>query len=265
MIRFLKNDNHPNFIRLAGTGQGGEWGMPIYWASPGDPVYEIREDGYPLPEALTAIHIPRGAAPDSTSDAEMTIYDLGTGVVCGLWRAKYEELTDKWSAEGGDCYHLASDGLDGSLRQADDPRNSGHRGIPSALAAVRLDEVQAGVIDHVLKLAVDNAHWRHVFPMTGSDGDSNSRFALPEGARIRLKPGVRLQELGLTPSALTIAKALKRYGAVIGDESGDGVTLKVENTIAEGRGWLWHDMLNANSLSRIPLTRFVVIRLGYGR
>jgi hypothetical protein len=265
MIRFLERDNAPNFIKLAGTGERGEWGMPIYFASSGDPVYEVQQDKYPLPEALTAIHIPRGAAADPTSDGELTIYDLQAGVVCGLWHAQYEEPTDKWSADGGDCYYLASNGLNGDLRQADDHRNSGHRGVPSAIAAVRFDEVQVGVIDHVLKLAVDNAHWRHVFPMIGSDGDSDARFAPPEGARIRLRPGVRLKGLGLVPAALTVARALKRYGAVIGDQSGGGVTLKVENTVAEGRGWLWRDLLNAKSLSKIPLSRYVIVQLGYGR
>ena len=41
-----------------------------------------------------------------------------------------------------------------------------------------------------------------------------------------------LSKLGLSPAALTVARALQAYGAVIGDQSGASVELKVENVVA---------------------------------
>ena len=39
--------------------------------------------------------------------------------------------------------------------------------------------------------------------------------------------------------------------------------LKVENVVAEGRGWLWKGVLSATSLSKIPLSSYEVVQLGY--
>jgi hypothetical protein len=60
-----------------------------------------------------------------------------------------------------------------------------------------------------------------------------------------------------------IAQALQRYGAVVGDQSGSSVVIKVENTVAEGRGYLWSGVLTANSLATIPLDAYEVVKLGY--
>jgi len=50
---------------------------------------------------------------------------------------------------------------------------------------------------------------------------------------------------------------------VISDQSGGPVSLKLENTVAEGRGWLWRGVLEDGSLRRIPLRLFEVLRFGY--
>jgi hypothetical protein len=44
--------------------------------------------------------------------------------------------------------------------------------------------------------------------------------AIPQGARVQLDPTLNLKELGLTGYELTIAKALKRYGMILGDTGG---------------------------------------------
>ena len=62
---------------------------------------------------------------------------------------------------------------------------------------------------------------------------------------------------------MTIARALQRYGAYVGDQSGGPVALKLENTIAEGRGFLWDDILDPRSLEAIPLSAFEVVDRGW--
>jgi hypothetical protein len=265
IIDFLVADNVTNYVLLSGTDDTGKWGQPVYWVQTGDPVYDVRSTRYMLPPEFASLRIPRGARPDPTSDAEMTVYDPDRGYVAGLWLAAYDPATDSWTAGGGDIYYLGSNGLHGTLSQSDEARNSGnHRGLPPPTYAVRYDEITAGRIDHVLKIAVNTVKGdTHVFPMVGDEPGSDHPYAPVEGARIRIKPSVDLGKLNLSPPALTVARALQRYGAIIGDQTGAPVELKMENTIAEGRGHLWNGVLNSASLAAIPLRLYEVIEHGY--
>jgi hypothetical protein len=265
IIDFLQANNRANFIRLAGTDAGGQWGIPIYWSGRGDPHYRVENScDFRQPREFRDVRIPVGAEPDPTSDSAMTVYDRRRGLVYGFHRTRYDVERDSWVACGGTVFYLDSLGLDGKLAGSDQIRNRGHRGVPPPTYAVRFGEIRWGSIDHVLKIAVSAASPDHVFPMVGSDGVSTDPSAPPEGARLRIKPSIQLDEVGLSRAALVIARALQEYGAVIGDQSGDSVTFKVENTVAEGRGQLWRGVLNANSLSAIPLSAFEIVELGYG-
>lgn len=263
MIAHLKATSSKPFLRLAGTESSGGWGEPIYWAATTDPVYNVIGTRWSLPPEFGALRIPKNARAAATNDAQMTIYNLSAGAVYKLQGARYDPAADTWSADGGAYYYLSSNGLHGSLAESDEPRNRGHRGVPPYAHAVRWDEVASGSIDHVLKIATSSTSGNYVWPMVGSDGSSTHLDAVPQGAHIRIKPSVDLSKLRLSPAALTVARALQTYGAVIGDSSGGPTTLKVENTVAEGRGWLWQGVLSANSLRSIPLDYFEVVKLDY--
>ena len=264
MLAFIRSDSSSDYIELAGASESGNWGNPIYFSGKGDKrcrienTCELRQ-----PPEFRRIRIPPNAGHDPTSDAAMTVYDLDKNLVYGFYQARYNATQDVWSACGGTVYYLDSNGLEGGLEEADEKRNFGHRGIPPSTYAVRYDEIKKGAIDHVLKIAVNTAHQDHVWPMTGSDGDSSAPFAPPEGARLRLKPSIDLDELDLTRAERTIAVALQRYGAVIGDQSGSTAVLKVENTVAEGRGQLWRGLLEPDSLRHFTFDDFEFVRLGY--
>ena len=261
MIRYLERDSAYPYIRLVGTEGDGGWGEPIYWVLPTDPVYNVRPTRYSLPDEFANIRIPVGAQPAATADGQMTIYDLTAGGIYKLWQARYNAGTDSWSAGGGSYYYLRSNGLHGSLDEADEPRNVGHRGNPPAIHAVRFDEIQAGSIDHALKISINTPSADHVWPMIGSDGDSLHRSAPPQGARLRIKPEVDLTKLDLSPAALIVARALQKYGAVVGDSSGAPASLKLENTVQEGRGALWEGVLSVDSLRAIPFDLYEVVAL----
>jgi hypothetical protein len=264
IIAFLKRDNAGDYVHLAGVGPGGPWGNPIYLAEPEDRAYSIVNTcADRQPPEFRSIRIPRGAAPDPTSDASMTVYDMTRGAVYGFFRTNYDPLNDQWLACGGTVYYLRSNGLDGILPQSDDPRNFGHRGLPPPVFAVRYDEIGTGSIDHVLKIAVNHTKCESVFPMTGDECGTRARYAPPEGARIRLKPSIDLSKMHLSRPALIIARALQSYGAIIGDQSGDSAQLKLQNTVAEGRGQLWKGLLEEDSLSMFSLSDYEIIRLGH--
>ena len=265
MMAYIEQNSTTNYISLSGTSSSGGWGQPIYWAQPSDPVYDVQATNYTIPPEFASLRIPRNAKTDDTSDHPMTIFDLTAGYVAWLWQATYDPTSMTWSAGGGSVHYLASNGLDGDWTQYPDtdPRNTGHRGVAGAVFPVRYDEIEAGAIDHVLKIGINQTKCAHVFPLVGDECGTTDANAPPEGTRIRIKRSVDLSQFGLGPAALVIAQALQAYGAVIGDQSGGPVSTKVENVVTEGRGWLWDGLLNSTSLSAIPLEDFEVIQLGY--
>ncbi len=239
-------------IRLAGAGSS-PWGQPIYWAKDGDPTYSIKQTQYAIPPELATMRIPRGAKPAPTSDAAMTVYDLERGYVVAMWHAVYNATTDSWSAGGAQVTYLNSNGLDSRIGGSDDSRNTGTmRGNNGGVTAVRYDEVAAGSLNHVLKIAAGpEVSTLAVAPLTRSDGGSTDPNAPAQGTRMRIKPSVNLDAFNLSPQARVIANAMQKYGVYIGD-SGGVTALKLENTTAEGRGQLW--TLPSTALCSLPLS-----------
>lgn len=251
ILAYLRSgpDNGGGFLRLAGAGHS-PWGQPVYWADAGDPTYRVR--GTDLPE-LRRMRIPVGALPAATSDAAMTVFDRGRGIVVAFTGAGYDRDTRVWHCTGATVTHLSSNGLDWRTGRSDDRRNRGtHRGNNGAVMMVRLDEVRAGRIGHLLKVSAGPpSHVGFLFPMVGSDGDVRLDAAPKQGLRLRIRPSVDLDKFGLEPAARVIARALQRYGMYIGD-SGGTTSLKLENTRAEGRGQLWP--ISSHALSSLPFT-----------
>jgi hypothetical protein len=239
-------------VRLAGAGDSG-WGQPVYWAEPGDPTYRVTVGKADPPPELKDLRIPKGALAANNNDGSMSIFDTDRGYVVALTDAKYDADSNSWRASGATVTYLDSNGLDVRTGQASDERNRGsHRGNNAAVMMARFDEVDAGRIEHVLKVASGpDVSSRSVFPMVGSDGDSSNPSAPPQGLRFRIKPSVDLDSLGLSRQALVIARALQDYGFYIGD-SGGVTALKLEDTRIEGRGELWH--LSADALCHLPLS-----------
>jgi hypothetical protein len=232
----------------------GPWSEPIYWAGADDPEYE-------LPDFDFRVRIPADAEPAPTNDSQLIVYDRPRGYVIKLQKASFTGTT--WSARWTAIYYLDSNGLFGELPASDDPRNRGHRGFPPPLHAVRWDEVQAEAIRHVLKVAIRETAPRHVYPGAGHESGSGM---IPEGAVFRIKPSVDLRARGLRGPALAIARAMKRYGIVVGDQSGVPMALKLENLRAEGRRVRWSDIgIEADSLSRLSFSDLECIELGYRR
>jgi hypothetical protein len=239
-------------VRLAGADDN-PWGQPVYWAEPGDPEYDIAVDGPEAPPELRNLRIPRGADPAGNNDGSMTVFDVGRGYTVAFTEAAYDPDTNTWSASAVTVTYLDSNGLHVRTGSASDARNVGaHRGNNGAVMMARLDEVEAGRIPHVLKVASGpETSRRFVFPMVGSDGRSGDRAAPPQGLRFRIKPSIDLDEQGLAPEALVIAKALQEYGFYIGDSAGV-TSLKLEDTRTEGRGQLWD--IPTTALCGLPLS-----------
>ena len=263
IIRFLGNDNAADGCPLLSGIGSNRWGMPIYWAGPSDREYDVESTKYDVPPEFARLRIPLGARPMQGSDGEMVVYDLERGTVAQLYRGHYDHRRDTWTVTGGSIAYLGSNGLDGSFPESDDPRNRGtFRGYNGAVAAIRLDEVETGSVEHVVKVGVNTAHIGHVFPMTGSDGDADERGAPKQGMRLRIRSDVDLERYNLHPQALVIARALQVYGMLVADSTGGPIELKLEDTA--GRTDLaWE--ISEDALCAIPLDSYEVVDPSYFR
>jgi hypothetical protein len=254
ILRYMQRGRESNdgCVRLAGAGTDS-WGQPVYWAQPEDPEYDVASRRADRPPELRNLRIPRGAAAAENSDGSMTVFDVERGIVVAFTDAHYDAASDAWSTGGATVSYLDSNGLHERTGQSDEPRNTGsHRGNNPAVMMARLDEVEHGRIPHVLKVASGpETSSRGVFPMTGSDGDSEQADAPPQGLRMRIKPEIDVTQLGLDPQALVIARALQEYGFYIGD-SGGTTALKLEDTVLEGKGKRWR--VEPTALCALPLS-----------
>jgi hypothetical protein len=222
----------------------GRWGSPTFTARASDRWYTINPTRY---GPTITVHIPAHARPQATTDGQMTVLDRSSNQSVGLWRAVYHRKHHRWTAAGTDRYYLSSSGiqqtLPGGIRG-----NDGHRGIPSAYRAVTKKEVVAGAINHPLELfwwatAGRTPEGRAAyFPMSGAE--QNKGGVVPEGIVIRIKRSVNLKAKHLTPAALVVARALKRYGGIVGDNSGSGNNLKLQSN-ADWTRWLRRDSLKS--------------------
>lgn len=201
---------------------------------------------------------PGGCGEDADQDNHMVIVDRASGCVTDLWQARRED--GRWVASWGNGLPIDSDGV---FERGLSTRGSGFGFLGGVIWP---DELASGTIGHALAVAIGGvSDVGPVPPATESDGTSPDPDALPEGARLRLDPGVDLDTLGLTPVERTVAEALQRYGAVIADDASEGVQLYAVNadstSVFPYRGVLDPDEDYA-VLGGLPLDRLEVLRLG---
>jgi hypothetical protein len=233
--------------------------LPDVDRTPGIPIYDAAEDD-PLHHICTAdnercfdIHIPEEAVPANSRDSILHVWDRSTDQVIGMHKvARTSDGT--FTHEGIDRWFLSSEGLDEQLPDST-AGNFGHRGVPTPVRAVRLGEVEAGAIRHRLSCFWHATAERVYWPMT--QYETGKTGIVPEGVVIRIKPSVDLSDKPLTAGARVIATALQDYGCIIGDNSGSGNTLALE----QGD---WSELLGgADALSSIPFSEWEFVEAGY--
>ena len=258
IVAFLAADNRlDGCITLAGAGKD-EWGMPVYLADDASPEFAVESTKYNVPGEFQSLRIPKDAAPAATSDAEMVIYDVERGYVAQLSKAAVSSETNAWTVTGGSIAYLDSNGIYGAIDGVGDPRNGGSfRGYNGAVAAVSYDDVLDGRIDNVLKIGVNSSRDEAIFPLINSDGDSLDPDAPSQGQRLRIRANVDLAQYGLSGQALTIARGLQEFGAIIGDSTGGGIVLKLEDMKRAGTTGSWD--LDRTSLCSIPASDYQIV------
>jgi hypothetical protein len=234
----------------------GAWGMPTYRSGAADPTYRINPTNGPT----VRVHLPRGARPMPTSDAALTVTDLASHQVVGLGGARFHPATQRWTARSVSRYGSSTNGIARGLRGGS-RGNLGHRGIPGSVQAVTMREIRRGVIKHRLEIywwetapRTPTGHEAY-FPMTGSEAGKVG--TVPEGIVIRIKRTVDLTRKHLSPAALTVARALQRYGAVVGDNAGAGNSMKLQGNAN------WANVLTKDSLRSIRWGDYSFVKGGF--
>jgi len=124
----------------------------------------------------------------------------------------HKEADGTWSAGSGAVFNLSTNTLrpDGWTADA--------AGLPILPGMVRYEEVASGEINHALRITTWTTQDAHVWPARHHSGIDNTAFP-PMGQRFRLKASVDIS--GYTPQQQVILKAMKKYGMILADNSGD--------------------------------------------
>ncbi len=169
-----------------------------------------------LARVLAAVPVPSGAIGSEGEDEETSIYQPSSNRLWEFWKFQPTSAGHYSACWGGEI-------RDVSRNPGIFPTGYGATasGLPLVGFVVRIAELQRRRIDHTLGLEVVRAR-RGVFswPANRTDGWDSDATDPVEGQRFRLNPELNLAKLHLNPVALTIARAMQRYGLIVTDQSG---------------------------------------------
>jgi hypothetical protein len=201
------------------------WGIPAFEASPDTPLRTVTLTdvvGYGMDEPMP---IPLDAEPDAEGDHHLCVVDREANLTWDLWNARHDG--NAWTAGVG-----ARIELDGSgVRPPKDGNQAwqwshGSRacGFPLIAGLIRVEEIQAGRIEHALVLAYPHIR-SHYYTPPASTAQGTTNEALPDrgmpcGMRVQLDPTIDVEALDLAPAGKIIARALQEYGAYVADYGG---------------------------------------------
>lgn len=121
--------------------------------------------------------------------------------------------------------------------------------LPVYAGVIRDSEISAGHIDHAIKITVPAGllDTSYSYPALAFDRGALTESPaysgpLPMGARLSIPQSIELDSLGLTtPVGRMVAEAAQKYGFIIADRGGSGVTIQVEShpTSAALNAWDW--------------------------
>jgi hypothetical protein len=228
------------------------WTDPVVSASDGVPTpVSCRQILCGSDAGVKSLNIPADVSPDPRYDGWFTVLDRANNVAWDMWRARRErdrsisyQFIRKWRLNGPGFLKPGNPSARGS-------------GLPLFAGLITPQELRAGQINHALAMSVPGPAQRlYVQPASRTDGVGRLQ-SLPEGARVRLRAGVRLRpRRGTNRRAFqAIVNALKTYGAIIVDRAAVPTLYAQKNASYRG-------LLPGNALQGTKLSDFQVIALG---
>lgn len=220
------------------------------------------EIGYGEPAGTVQVPLPQGAQPALGTDGQLVAVNVDTGEEWGLNEGSIDSQGN-WSAGGVYRYSIKNSGIP--------PEGFGQRGagIGQLAGIVRRCEVERGHIDHAVTLAYDypcasevcqqNGWPAAVSPFHKTDGDGTSRFDIPEGARIAIRPEISQEKIDSAcagvKGCVVWVHTMQKYGGFIVDKSGHPKTYAEGDATADWDPSVW----TGDMLRNIPMDWYVVI------
>jgi hypothetical protein len=242
---------------------GNMWGTPYAVGRADDPIYTLGGTGN-IPAACADLATTGFHAPPwlwktitGTSDSPLVVLDKATRQT--VWLTGVQSvpvgggvIDFTWAS--GRFMH-DSNGLDRRNPQSNNVANERSRGaIPDAMVIDRKTLERAirkgRGLKHVLHMFIveSNSDDGAVHPMTGFESNPWRVGFGAEGERLRLNPAIDMTLRTSDPYELAIARTLQDYGCYIGDNSGSGTALKMEQATVHRDPWVGTG-LNQHSLN----------------
>ncbi len=202
------------------------YSVPIYTVPADQPTVRIalgEASAAPaLQSAWDAVPLPSNAQPAVGTDSVLVVWQPSADRLWEFWRLKHTK--EGWQAAwGGAMQSVSTDpGVYGpeAWPGARSWWGSSASSMSIAGGLITLEDLERGQINHALAMALPNVRAGvYSLPAQREDGASTEPFSLPEGAHLRLEPGLDLAALHLPRLTLMIAEAAQRYGIFVRDKA----------------------------------------------
>ena len=231
------------------------WGIAATYANPVSREYSVACTRYDCGTDVR-FRIPAHAVPTTGSDHHLAVLDPTSDRELDMWIAE-RSASDGWAAGSRFTFPVSAGG----------PCAVGQR-CNGAVAAgfslmggvIRPEEIAAGSIDHALVFTTPKTRAGVIAcPASHTDGKYSDPGAMPEGARIQLDPAFDVAATTWPAWKKTIARALQRYGAYLGDTGGT-VAIRGEADVNRGyNAWAMAGAPEGASLADLPWGRMRVL------
>lgn len=192
---------HPDF------GSDPAYGLPWIAVSGQEPVpvtfTEVPEESDPGPYP-----IPLDAPIEAGDDHHVLAIDLDTCLLYELFAA--EPGDDGWYAGSGAVFDLNSNELRPTGWTSADAA-----GLPILPGLIRYEEVEAGSIDHAIRVTFPRTQQAFIPPATHYASQDTDPSLPPMGLRLRLSADYDIS--GIEGQARVVAEAMQRYGLIVAD------------------------------------------------
>jgi hypothetical protein len=203
--------------------------QPVYTVPPDQPTTKVTTTQQSLQDQMLNVPLPSNAQPAQGQDNRLVLWQPETDSYWGFVHLSKNLITGAWTTQsGGRLLNLST-----SDAQFPIPFGDSASGIAQLAGLQRIKELQRGVIDHVVSVALP-ATEAHVCTWPANQTDGTSGNAIPEGTRFRLPATVNLDNYNLTPYAKMVGKAIQRYGMVVVDKTSGAIAFKAEDPTPSG-------------------------------
>lgn len=240
---------HPDF------GQNPTYGIPFVVVPQNQKLVKIKIVAYASSSNPGPYPVPPNAPVEggtkSNGDRHVLVLQQGLCKLYEMYRAFPEDGGKYWKANAGAVWTLSSNKL-----RPNGWTSADAAGLPIFPALIKCAEVQAGAINHPLRVTFNRTQNGYIHPATHEAGDSGKTL-LPMGARLRLKASFNISHF--TGVSKIILTAMQTYGMLVADNGSDWYFQ------GEGTGVNPHTCWNDNDLDQLKSVRgsnFEVVETG---